>query len=202
MSPGTSRPRKAVRQNHGLSWFVFGGLRRGRAEARAGQLEDKPELRAMGVDGLAGGEERVRVGHDELLRERAEIASEAREEPRRPVLVRFRESVEVGCDRALDPLPVEAELRKGVLHERAELAASFGAGPADRLQRLGAGVQREQDPLLDLPCARLSLAVGEDELATAAANRQIGACRPRAARGPRGVRRLVRRSGMCDALPP
>ena len=102
------------------------------------------------LDEMGCGRQVLRVGKHELPRERAEVCPESSAEPLRPICVALGEHVEVLLERAANRLPVELHVGMLSLEEMAKpLRAALG--PAlHGLERLGLGVEREEDPLLDL----------------------------------------------------
>ena len=147
------------------------------------------------LDELGCGHQVLRVGKDEVPRERAEVRPESSPEPLRPIRVALREHVEVFLERAANRLPVELHVWMLSLEEMAEpFRATLGLAPRG-LERLGLGVQREQDPLLNLAGPGLPLPLHDRQLVAPATN-------VRHPRAPLCVRGYHAASMLCKAKTP
>ena len=104
------------------------------------------------------------VSEDELSRKRTQVVPKTSAQPLRAVLVAIRQRVEVLLDCAPNLLPVELEIRALPLEKMSKpLPAALRAAP-ENLERLGPGVKREEDPLLDVTAVWLPFAVDNGQL--------------------------------------
>ena len=118
----------------------------------------------MLLDDICGRDEILRVSKNELTRERAEIAPEPAAKALGPVIVMFRQCVQVLPNRMQDLLPVEPQVGMLSLKKLAEtLRAAVGASPKN-FERFRSGIKREQNSLADSPVPRLPFTMNDRQL--------------------------------------